>query len=150
MTYLGGKLNISVFKVSNSFIYGGQAKFGGGISLTSFGDDQMVTNDQLCSGNDMISILEVHNTEFTLKYVRTSGGAAYLTQFQGKKYNEVVKKVRFKNCAFTNNQGNGAVMEITKHEIPVDHSSPAYRISPCQNAISLTTKEQLCLFIKAT
>ena len=129
VTYLGGKLNVSVFKVSNSFIYGGQAKFGGGISLTSFGDDQMVTNDQLRSSSDMINILEVHSTKFISNYGCISGGAAYLTQFQGKTYNEVVKKVRFKNCTFINNQGNGAVMEITKHKILVNHSSPALNVT---------------------
>ena len=122
VAYLGG--DHIIFKVMNSYIREGQAESGGGIYLKSHGDEV----DNLCI-NCTTVILEVHNTELTSNYAYTSGGAAYITQFQGERYNEIVKRIVFKNCTFSNNRGNGAVMEITKHQIIVDHSSPALNVT---------------------
>ena len=127
VTGFGGKHHTSIFKILNSQIYGGQATFGGGISLKSSGDE-ILSNDHSDTVH-VIKILEVHNTTFQSNYGSKIGGAAYLTQFQGQAYNQKIRTIIFKNCNFTENRGNGAVMEIKKHRVLIDHALPVLNVS---------------------
>ena len=129
VTYLVGNTHdTSIFKILNSRLYMGQAKFGAGMHLMSYGNATLSINDDLCP-TYVINILEVHNTTFQSNNGSTTGGAAYITQFQGRGCNQIIRTVIFKNCSFIENIGNGAVMEISKHRILVDHPAPVLNVS---------------------
>ena len=81
--------------------------------------------------NNSHNILEVHNSSFSSNHATSTGGAVYISHYHGGGYGCTVKNVMFKYCFFKDNFGKGAALEITKHLILAEHSSPLYANFDC-------------------
>ena len=104
----------SMIHIMNSIINGGRANTGGGIRFWSRHKEHTHEN---CSANTHSTLLTVSDTDFSFNSAKKHGGGVYISYNQSAGYLCQVEKVqiRFNNCTFVNNFGNGAVMESKQH-----------------------------------
>ena len=107
----------SKIHIMNSIINGGRANTGGGIKFWSRHNEEGEHTHENCSANAYSAILTVSDTDFSFNSAKKHGGGVYISYYQSAGYLCQVENVeiRFNNCTFINNFGNGAVMESKQH-----------------------------------
>ena len=107
----------SKIHIMNSIINGGRANTGGGINFWSGHNGEGEHTCENCSANTYSTLLTVSDTNFSFNSAKKYGGGVYISYYQSAGYLCQVEKVqiRFNNCTFVNNFGNGAVMESKQH-----------------------------------
>jgi predicted outer membrane repeat protein len=115
-------------KISNSLIERGIAKNGGGLRFWSRPVEQ---NASTCTRTNIRKVLYVnfYNTTFRSNSASSSGGALCMIHYQSGGFDCIVKRLYFTLCKFERNHGNGAAMEITKHLILANHTSPQLEVT---------------------
>ena len=107
----------SKIHIINSIINGGRANTGGGIKFWSRHNEEGEHTCENFSANTYSTLLTVSDTNFSFNSAKKYGGGVYISYYQSAGYLCQVEKVeiRFNNCTFVNNFGNGAVMESKQH-----------------------------------
>lgn len=129
VTDFSGVMNSSIIKIRNSHISEGVANMGGGMRIWIRMNNNNYSLDSLCMYNNIHSILDVYNTNFTSNHAKSTGGAVYMSHYQRGGFSCAVKNIAFRHCFFADNFGYGATVEVTKHLILAEHSSPSLHVS---------------------
>ena len=118
--------------LQNSNIVGGEGHRGGGLRVWS---RTVGAGKVSCSElSQKYVTLRVVNTTFIGNHANSAGGALYVSHYEEKHIDCVMRAIRFEGCVFQNNSvppfGNGAVTEIIKHKIPTidPHVSPQFQV----------------------
>ena len=119
--------NKSIISIRNSHIYGGRSEKGGGGMRAWIRAIQ--SSDSHCETDNIHSIIDVYNTTFISNIAYSSGGAIHVSHYQKGGYSCTVRNIKFKLCQFQNNAGRETVVEITRHLILAEHSSPSLNVS---------------------
>ena len=119
--------NKNIISVRDSHVYGGRSEKGGGGMRAWIRAIQ--SSDSLCEMDNTHSIIDVYNTTFISNIADSSGGVIHVSHYQKGGYSCAVRNVKFKLCQFLNNAGREAVVEITRHLILAEHSSPSLNVS---------------------
>ena len=135
LTYFGS--DVSTIDISNSNISNGWAVKGGGIRFWS----QIETGSSVQENthNNTI-ILNIFNSTFSNNVASITGGALYIAHYEAENdFGYRLRQIRFINCSFVGNKGNGAVMEILKQTVPgyVPHITPQFSV--CFNCCGFHT-----------
>lgn len=119
--------NNSTISIRNSCINRGRSKKEGGGMRAWI--RAIESSDSLCGKNNIHNIIEVYNTNFTSNIADSAGGAIHISHYQKGGYSCTVRNIKFKLCQFLNNAGKETAVEITRHLILAEHSSPSLNVS---------------------
>ena len=127
LTDFSNSNNESIISINNSRIYGGRSeKEGGGMRVWIRAIESI---DSLCEKNNIHNIIDVYNTNFVSNIADSAGGAIHVSHYQKGEYSCTVRNIKFKLCQFLNNAGKETAVEITRHLILAEHSSPSLNVS---------------------
>ena len=116
----------SFIKIRNCHINHGKAYEGGGLRFLFRTE---TSNLSMCTDTTIYKILDIYNTTFHNNIGDGTGGAVYMKSYQSGGYDCVCKMVKFSQCSFIKNTGNGAVVDISKHLTLAEHGSPPLNVS---------------------
>ena len=124
---------LSKIHIVNSNITGGRASRGGGIHFWSGQNPERIHTNDSCNTDtySIRTLLTVRNTNFSFNSAQKHGGAVYIShQSMGHLYCVKGVVIRFTNCSFFNNSGNGAAMESVRHITFMEfYPSPVFNVS---------------------
>ena len=134
MAFVDQHNNTASISINDSRIGHGNADRGGGLTVWS---EIKPSTESISCGYDLEKkvILVIDNTEFYDNFAKVGGGALYLSHYERRNVDCIIRKIKFRNCKFTHNvvhhSGSGAAAQITKYEMlgEYPHPEPQFEVS---------------------